>query len=403
MVDDEPDIEGKPQLLYKMLIELNVFKHINEEQIPNIKDELQDIIEEFPHKAQRQRDLIKRKERQNLCYNLMWQMLSFSDREVTKELLINLIYTLLTLKDSLDVVTKLNVLQQTLHVYGLDQESLVNLKELLKVFSELSKELRENKYLIYFVSRSKTKPYTNREKEVNEYKFTPNINKTKVSGALKSNSSATQLSGGNDYTDESKERSCSPGRFKKLYEDYKAIENKLNIKRRLKHLEEQKVCRFQPKTNKNYKKQDYIKPNKKEHKPYDSRMLEECTFVPNIEKYKRVSQSPEPLRSKSRIEGYTAINNERKRIKEANERSAHGIKEGPFNLSSNVVKSKNIPFVAIEITPMAGKTVKINLYATDDPQTVAKNFAEIYQLSEEDRYKLKELLQIQLNDLTNNT
>lgn len=421
-MEAEPEMEGKPQILLRMLSELGILKRAeddypyeNEEYkitsqcTVNFNNEIQNIIEDSSYKTLRQKELILRREKQVFCYNSMWEVLSFGGREVTKGLLINLIYTLLTLPDSQAMETKLDVLQQTLHIYGLDQQSLANLKELLKVFNEFAREAKESRHLTHFGARFKAKQSSTEEREMNAFKFAPSINNTaKVLKALRKNKSSPELvkeNGCNAGNAKARQRSCSRKRYKQLYDNYYVIKDKLDKKRASNE--------FKPEINKSYKNRSPVKksPKKEGYKPYASRIMDGCTFKPKIKGYKKPSNSPEPLGYDKAVERYRKHSDDKKKTKEANERAARGgnyvfVKERkaePFNLSSNVMRPRNIPFVPIEIMPTAGKTVKINFYATDDPAAVAKNFAMIYNLSNDDQSRLKQLLQRQLASFNFNT
>ena len=64
-------------------------------------------------------------------------------------------------------------------------------------------------------------------------------------------------------------------------------------------------------------------------------------------------------------------------------------------MQSRAPKAKKAPGVIVEVAVMFGKTSKIPLHATDDPEEVANNFAKIYHLSKENQEDLQNVLKEQ--------
>ena len=126
--------------------------------------------------------------------------------------------------------------------------------------------------------------------------------------------------------------------------------------------------------------------------------MNECTFHPKIEG-KVLKDKIDP---KTSIKGYNEMVNryrsasrEKMLINENIEKSACGAnylntrdqKVKPFNLSSR--KVKDVKCKIVEITLKPGKTVSMKLLETDDVNTLAKKFADTYQLSTEHREVLE--------------
>jgi len=259
LVDEQPEIEGKPELLIKMLSLLQVFTEIKSEDGLHDDSELSYNNSDFniklcldenntfdsqctmEYSCLTKMQARKRKELEKKCFDLMWGVLTFGGREVTKGLLLNLIHVLFTIEDKQATETKLRIIQEAAKVNGI--ETSLDLNDLLETFNTLAKDIRT--HLSNFAKQFKEIKNSTEEKEINECTFNPSINNK--SRKLDSNRKA---SGCPPKKFSLEQRSQSPPRHDILYENYKKIQKNLKKLSNERRVEEDKKLPFRPKISK---------------------------------------------------------------------------------------------------------------------------------------------------------
>lgn len=262
MVDEQPEIEGKPQLLVKMLCVLKIFKEVKgEDELRDLEVSSNDTELDFSSKfcfdendpldsqftaeysCSNKMEARRRRRLERQCFDLMWAVLAFGGREVTKGLLLNLIHVLLTLEET-PVETKAKVVQEAARVSGI--ESSLDLNALLKSFSALARNAR--RYLPNFAKQFKDSQSSTEEKEISECTFYPAISNRsrKLDSARKEKSEARAKA--------LQQKSQSPPRHNALYENYKEVQKNLEKLSKERREEENKKLPFRPKVSKHAEK-----------------------------------------------------------------------------------------------------------------------------------------------------
>jgi hypothetical protein len=183
----------------------------------------------------------KRKKLEKKCFDLMWGVLTFGGREVTKGLFLNLIHVLFTIEDKQSTETKLKIIQEAVRVNGI--ETSLDLNSLLDTFNRLAKDIRT--HLSNFAKQFREMKNSTEEKEVSECTFNPYINNK--SRKLDSN---RKTSGCSPKKLSLEQRSQSPPRHNMLYENYKEMQKNLKKLSKERRAEEDKKLPFRPKISK---------------------------------------------------------------------------------------------------------------------------------------------------------
>ena len=146
-----------------------------------------------------------------------------------------------------------------------------------------------------------------------------------------------------------------------------------------------------------------------EYRPYNDKIMDECTFKPKLHKQNSRMDSEESRKCikgyDHAIQRYRIAAEEKRKLKEKIERSARGAnyeeirkkKIQPFKSNVQEAKDKKMPLIVIEATVMPGKVIKIPLYETDNAEEVARNFSKIYHLSKESQNALTRVIKEQLD------
>jgi len=208
---------------------------------------------------------------------------------------------------------------------------------------------------------------------------------------------------------------------------------KIGEKKKIIEIEKLKECTFHPQTTGFKAKeprgdttqlvqrlydQHKIKQRKEEELQLEqmekqAKELEACTFRPEINaKTVSHSQDSSTVGVKAMPKGYEKTIgrlryalDENKKKKEALEKVPTGENYEknrnagmkPFTFLTKEKKSKNPPFVYVDVNVAPGRTGRIGIHEEDDPQTLARNFAVAFQLNQEMFNSLEELITQQIN------
>ena len=156
LVETQPDLEGKPQIVIEVFCALGMFKKLggNNKRILNLQhsNSGSNLMENqtYLQDCEVRRDLEER------CYNTMWNILSHNGRSVTRSLLISLIYVLLNLEDSQSIESKIGAIQEVIEVDTFSEKLISKLKEFINDIRILVKEVKETRYLSRFANSFRT-------------------------------------------------------------------------------------------------------------------------------------------------------------------------------------------------------------------------------------------------------
>jgi hypothetical protein len=177
----------------------------------------------------------ERKAMEEECYVLIARVVSYSKEGVSKNSVIELIYTLITLEDNLMAEVKCQILQKTLKINHLNEEGANDMKNLIRIFRTLAKGSIETRYIAHFMDKLKRKRKSSAEKQASECTFIPQINKkSRASFRSKRNSSERR-------TEDNK---TNP--YEELYKDYKERLKNLELVKKIKEIQSNKELTFKP-------------------------------------------------------------------------------------------------------------------------------------------------------------
>ncbi len=298
LVQAQPDIEGKPQILIEMLTLLHAFKEVKlasdvqlETDSETLAKNLGVSVSSSPklgaddrgsaaaaaeakspndesNATRSQKGEAGRKETEQQCFQKMWKILSYGGREVSKDILTGLLHSLLTLDDSQSMETKLGLIQEAAKIAAPNEELVGDFKKMINKFGALTREVKASRYLTHFAQQLKGCKNPREEKEAKECTFVPNIDqrsrrldvtkkkeKEKQRGTSQERLTVGAASGENSAKDAPKkfnnrQRSQSPPRHDALYENYKEIQEKLKQKKDKLLAEKEKELTFKPKISK---------------------------------------------------------------------------------------------------------------------------------------------------------
>ena len=292
LVQAQPDIEGKPQILIEMLSLLGAFKELklasdvqfeadSETMAKNLgvsigsspklnpENNNGDNLPEQSNpdatsaKALTQKSELSRKETEQQCCQKTWKILSFGGREVTKDILVNLIHTLLALEEAQSIEIKLGLVKEATKIFDINEDLTADLKKMINCFMTLIREVKASRYLTHFARKLKTSENPREEKEAKECTFVPEINKrsreidvTKKAARSRERGTSQEDRKEDDSKIEhekkfdSRQRSHSPQRHEALYENYKEIQTKLQKRQEESIAQKDKEFTFKPKVSK---------------------------------------------------------------------------------------------------------------------------------------------------------
>lgn len=260
-----PNDEFTPQLLINLLRQLLIFKELktaSEVQFNTEKNDNEEAsnslvkIQAEPDHPMEENDVSKnlpadilKSSRKNLeqdCLLEMWKVLSFGSREVTKDLIINVLHTMLGFEEQHTIFMRLQ------GVVNIPEDNL--LKNMITKFSNLAKESKTTRHFHNFANGLKNAVNPQKEKEKKECYFVPEIDpkSRKIDGqTVRGQGSPPRQREG---TFKPSQRSQSPQRNFILYDDYKEYKSKLQKKSEVLKEKATKELTFKPKVTKKAEK-----------------------------------------------------------------------------------------------------------------------------------------------------
>ena len=245
IVKQQPELEGKPQLVIELLSSMRIFteyKQRDSDNILNFKDFKSNIndnkSEDLSHSKTAeftigQKYRMIRKENEQQCFQLIWELLSFGDRKVTKDLVISSLYSLLRMND----LESIEDLEKSLRIEGLSHNNLLQVKSLMDLFKMLLKDVNNSRYISQFAKQFESPRQSSEEMRVKECTFTPSINYK--SKKLMSRRNSARISNA--------KRNQSNEKHEELYANYKERKNNILKLKKQFYVEQKQNCPFIPK------------------------------------------------------------------------------------------------------------------------------------------------------------
>jgi hypothetical protein len=245
-VENDQSVENTPQILLSILKQIGIIRNVANISEVNFEMPAENLSEDPNLKPEKEKSFeIQQKtkpENEKECLKVMWKLLSFGGREVTKSAVTNLIHSMLSFEETqLFLLKESEEIQGQLGIEQSDEMISADIRKMLLLFGFLSKECKMTGFIHHFAAQLKpTQMNQQKEEEQKECRFAPKIDKkSRVIDTRKAQESKGKFKGS--------QRSQSPKRHDMLYENFKEQKEKLLKKEEEINKEKNKELTFKPK------------------------------------------------------------------------------------------------------------------------------------------------------------
>lgn len=215
LLDLDKSNKNQQGLLINFLKQAGIFKDIQNDQ--DEKFFKIEAVTDTQNEAKQEEESVKsRKDIEKECLAEMWKVLSYEQREISKEILVELIHAMLCFDETQAINMKILNIQKVAKIEKLEETTIITIRKMIWLFEKLSKESKVTRHIHHFVTEIKPALDLTKEKEAKECSFVPNINPKSKKILI-----SKHLSPKNE-----KKRSLSPKRYNDLYEEYKELKEK---------------------------------------------------------------------------------------------------------------------------------------------------------------------------------
>jgi len=223
LITKQPEIQGQPILLIKILQILGIFKKLNEIEVNKSYTTQQESFNEKMQVEAVPKNLLERKEAETVCFQLIWKMLSFGKRKVTKGIIVNLISSLLNLDNS-EITDAVEIIMEALQLPSRSLDLVGDIESFINLLSTLSINVNIIQNLTDFIKMFKVPRMSTEEEELGRCTFNPSVNRGFKRLKRVSTSKAKRKN-----TGLLEDGSRSPRIHEELYSDYIQRDNNLKV------------------------------------------------------------------------------------------------------------------------------------------------------------------------------